>query len=470
VLYLALSPPGGSGSWLQAIDLSDGSPLWASEPREGAAFARVELHGPRLLVEDRGSELLLAYSTEDGRLLWEREGPFCPSPSPVARVYGAPRQRGSGGSDGGRFGGGGADTSSSSGSTGFGDGDADSIGSSGSGSGGGDRSGGEALGCHHHSRGDGAEGVLLLARDCDGLDGLAAVDVATGRTLWSGLDAPRDARPARACSWVEAAGAAGFAGCNAPGDGEQPEEGDDPSVIWLISFDLVTGRRIWARRVEVEGAAGFDPNAQAWGQAPRALRTASSTGGDAVVFLTNTTAVAASYGAGEVLWSAPVAPGERIAPWQLPAELSADVRIAGAGAAAPGAARSHVAAPLLLLHTLRGAGNKTTLYALDASSGRAAWTREFNGSMQEPLAPASGGAAPLPIGALVAAETCRRGRCCLRGLNASSGKVAWAMCLDAARGTDPTNPRAQVRAASALVRVALVFVLVFIVFCLVCLI
>ncbi|KAI8470136.1 MAG: hypothetical protein J3K34DRAFT_521604 [Monoraphidium minutum] len=470
VLYLALAAPGGNASWLQALSLSDGAPLWASEPQAGVEFNRVELDGPRLLVTNAAATLLVAYEKGTGRLLWRREGAYCAEPSPVARVHApdAPRWAGgalSGGGGGEEVGGGGGSGMRSL----LGDGDG---------------GGGGALGSGGVTRGHGVSGgVLLLARDCGSLQGLTALDTGTGKTLWSGLDTPHAAKADGGCSWVEVAGGAAYLGCNCPG-GEGPagrggaprlpvqrqqqklqrrrrlsEEQPPPlpalggapglrrpeppaaaneSTVCLFAVELVTGRRAWWSEVGLGGAAAFDALSQPWGQAPVALALGGK-GPGVVAFFTNTTVVGASAADGRVLWRAPLPAGEWFAPWQLPAQMPAPPGgRGGAGGCGGGGA------PLLLAHSLRGAGgNKTSVYAFDAASGCVAWARAFNGSMQEPADRSDGGAALLPLGPRVVSEACRRGRCCLRALNASSGKPAWAMCLDAARGTDPTNPRAQ---------------------------
>jgi outer membrane protein assembly factor BamB len=462
VLYLALVSPDGSGSWLQALSLADGSPLWTGEIEPGVTFERMELDGPRLLVADEEAGVILAYDKATGQLLWRREGAFCATPSPIARVYAPERPRTRSGDAGGA-----GSRSSRGGGRGL------QGSNDGSGSGG------------HSSVG----GVLLLSRDCDALDGLSAVDSATGKALWTGLDAPHAARADGGCSWLEVDGGVAYLGCNCPADDApvaargatsprprlklrqrgrldgqprlRPRHGANTSTVCVYAVDLVTGKREWWSEVEIPGVAAFDPLGQVWGQGPVVMRPSSRRaalggdggnggvpaqgggritsgdgsdgggGGRVVAFLTNTTVVGVSALSGKALWQLTLPPGEWLAPWQLPAQMLP-----------PGDERRVGASPLLLLHSLRGAGNRTSVYALDGLSGKQAWTRAFNGSMQPPLHPSDGGFA-LPVGPLVFSEACRRGRCCLRALNATTGKQAWAVCLDAERGTDPTNPRAQ---------------------------
>jgi hypothetical protein len=309
----------------------------------------------------------------------------------------------------------------------------------------------------HQPRGGGASGgVLLLARGCGGLEGLTALDSASGRELWSGVPAPGDgARLTGGCSWVEVADGTAFLGCNCEEQAGEQEYGEG-SAVCLYALDLASGRRLWRRRVEpgdagAVGAAGFDRDAQAWGQAPVALRGARGV----VAFVTNATVLGVGAANGKLLWTAPLAAGEWVAPWQAASEGWTEAgrgRSGGDGggddgsgspSSGGGGGQGH-GTSLLLLHTLRGAGNKTTVYALNADTGRALWQRAFNGSMPRPASPGDGGAAPLSLGPRIMVETCRRGRCCLRGLDAATGKAAWrGLCLDARRGRDPTNPRAQ---------------------------
>jgi outer membrane protein assembly factor BamB len=440
VLYLALSLPSAGGSWLVALALADGTALWASEAVPGVAFGRVEIDGPRLLVEDAAAGQLLAYDAADGRLLWHWKGVFCPTPSPLQRVY----------QSAGRRQGAAAEAAEAAE----------------------DPAPGLSRRRHHHSGGSGggggsgglAGGVLLLARACGGMDTLTALDSGSGKELWSGLPAPGDGgRLLPGCSWAEVADGTAYVGCNCIEQSGEQEEDEHPAAC-LFALELATGRRLWRRVVELEagGGAGFDPDAQAWGQAPVALRGARGV----VAFVTNATVLGADAVSGKLLWRAPLAAGEWVAPWQAAAEGWAEPAhkgVGGGGGGDPGGGRDAGgggsdaggggssgggaggrATPLLLLHTLRGAGNKTTVYAMDGESGRAVWARGFNGSMPQPASPGDGGVAPLALGPRVMVETCRRGRCCLRGLDASNGKSAWrGICLDAARGTDPTNPRAQ---------------------------
>ena len=430
-LYLALTSRAANASWLQAVALADGAAPWRSPPAPGAAFDALAVDGPRLLAADSASGLLAAYDKASGSLLWRREGRFCATPGPLARVFDAPRRR------------------PALSGTGSGDG---SMGRSGGGGGGGGSSGG---------------GVLLVAEDCASMARLAAVDSATGRELWAGLDAPRDMRPSAlrpGCTWAAASGGSLFVGCNC-GDADGGDDQRQPSstaapvasgggAVCMYALSLATGRRIWARRLEIDGAGEFDADAQAWGQAPLPLRGsggagASGAAGAVVAFVTNASAIALGAADGRVAWRAPLLPGERVAPWQQAtqcggsggSDVCADSGGGDSGAPAPAPPPQP---PPLLLHSLRGAGNRTTVYAIDPVEGRALWARSFNGSMQPPPSRAAGAAALLPLaGGRVVAEACRRARCCLRGLDAATGRRAWSVCLDARRGTDPTNPRAQ---------------------------
>jgi outer membrane protein assembly factor BamB len=421
VLYLSLSITARNISWLQALSLADGAPLWTSAPIDDAVFSRVEIDGGRLLVADRDASRLLAFDKATGELLWDRPGRYCPTPSPIGRVYSAGRRGAAGARPGGGEGegdGGAEDDDGSSGSSIAASRRrlAEEVGGKGSGSSGAD----------DHA---GAAGVLLLARDCDGLDGLTALDSATGRELWLGFDAPRDERPDGSCSWVEAAEGTAFFGCNCeqqtrPGP---PAAGNDLNgVVCLYAVSLSTGRRAWSARVEMDAAGGFTPNAQAWGRAPLFLDNG------VVAFVTNSTVLGVEASSGKPAWSFVLESNEWIESWQ-----GATVAYAEDRSGRP------VSPPLILLHALRGARNKTSLYAVSGASGDVEWARAFNGSMQPPLAPVRGGAAPLLVGGRVVSEMCRRRRCCLQALDVSTGKSAWSMCLDAVRGTDPTNPRAQ---------------------------
>eukprot|EP00877_Chromochloris_zofingiensis_P009113 jgi/Chrzof1/4455/Cz14g13230.t1 len=414
LLYLSLL--GGNTSWLQAINTTTGKAAWTSQPF-GAQFDQLEIVGSELLVMNKQSNLMLSFDNANGTLLWQRNGSFCPTPSPVRQIY---------------------------------------------------------------------SGIILLSQDCSSMQTITAVNATTGRDIWTGWSPAKGTTPQSPCSWLTVHHNTIFFGCSCEGShmpslssypqnhtaasgsattlqralqvapqphfmstglldsvdstashmpsvaqhsaqaaidsssGSSPQNHQplSPSTsICFYALDLSTGKPAWS--VSVPGNGSFPDDAQTWGLSPVVTDSA-------VAFPSSSAVYGVDCNHGKLLWTLPLAVEEQLPAWQLPAvdEASGNLLVM--------AERSRAN------HTY----NNTAIYAVDPSTGKAAWSKVLNGTFQQPAA--NQGASTLKVehgGVFV--ESCRRQTCCLRMLNATTGRAQWRVCLDVVPGVEATDPKAR---------------------------
>lgn len=407
VMVLAVNQPNSNSSWLQAVAIASGTPAWQSQVLNGTQLAELVLQDDLLLATSADAGSVLAWQPQNGTLLWRRDGPFCTTPSPIATLF------------------------------------------------------------------EGRQ-LLVMSESCSDLSGLVAVDVATGQEQWAGWSPPKYARPNGNCSSFEVARGSVFFGCscsieakkrghNSAGGSDvsgrvgssqhqhqqgpahdptgpsdtpgAPDVGHKASIttgVCLYALHSRQGKVRWV--VPVPGNASFPSGAQAWGMAPLVREGLA-------MFFASDRVFAVDADSGKLQWVYQLPVGEALQPWQVPAVDSASGTLVLAAQLQPpqppGAQVDDA--------TVSGGGvSKTGLSAVSLKDGRLLWHRMMNGTGQQPASGAAGGAQQLLLSqGRVFAEACRGSRCCLRGLNVTTGKQRWGMCLDALQGDDATHPHAK---------------------------
>jgi outer membrane protein assembly factor BamB len=290
---------------------------------------------------------------------------------------------------------------------------------------------------------------LLLADSCASLEGLTAVDVATGEDLWRGWPAPSAAAPTGNCSGYAVDGGTVYFGCSCSIKNQLEAAsssssrgigvgagaaGSSVDGLCLYAVSSHSGKLRWAQALppgsSSSSSASFPEDAQAWGHAPVVAPHEGL-----VLFIAAAQVFAVSLSTGKLHWSLALPAGQALAAFSQPVVDGGAGVLLLAAQVDGGSSRSG---------RNGGGSSKTAMAAASLRTGRWVWTRSVNGTLQLPPAGPAAGAAPLlAYGGWLHMEACRGARCCLRALNTTSGKQGWGMCLDAVAGDDATHPRAK---------------------------
>lgn len=378
-VFLAYNAPSSNSSWLQALDLSKGTPLWRSESMNNTQLDNVEmLDTESLLATSAVSNLLLSFNSSTGQVSWQQELQYCNTPSPIAETYAGQVWLPSNCSNLQDL----AVLDAYSGEVIW---DSWQV-----------PSGAEPTGnCTWISARD---GYMLFGCGCN-----IVVKGEPGQRLHT----PQQQDSSSNSKDNSDSNSRELRSQSSEDSKHQTEQG-----ICMYALSTRSGKLRWVQAIS--GNVSFPAGAQTWGMAPVLHhRLVTFTAADRLLTLHSTT--------GKVVWTHQLTAGDSLTPWQLPV-LDADNDI-------------------LVLTAQRA--NKTAVSALGASTGKLLWRKTMNGTAQPPQGLTAGAEQLWLSGGNVYIEACKVRTCCLRAFNVTTGQQRWGMCLQAEQGEDATHPHAQ---------------------------